>query len=156
MSESRDDLRARIEFQAGQIEKLLAIYSDVLDRARGRPPDLIEVTAIASVLHSFYNGLESIFLLIARDVDEQAPAGPQWHRDLLVLMSTAAAARPEVISPKQVIALSGYLSFRHFYRHSYSFMLEWNQMAPLVQALPEVWGEVHVRLRSFSANLSRN
>jgi hypothetical protein len=38
------------------------------------------MTALASVLHSFYNGLENIFLSIARHVDQQVPTGDRWHR----------------------------------------------------------------------------
>ena len=36
-------------------------------------PDLVEITALASVLHSFYNGLENVFLSISKAVDADVP-----------------------------------------------------------------------------------
>jgi hypothetical protein len=38
----------------GQIDLLFASYADLLERAEKKAPDLVEITAIASVLHSFY------------------------------------------------------------------------------------------------------
>ena len=62
-------------FEIGQIDQLLAVYADLVERVQQRPPDLVEITAIASVLHSFYNGLENIFLSIAKGVDQQVYTG---------------------------------------------------------------------------------
>ncbi len=57
---------SQIKFETGQIDLLFEAYADLLDRVQKRTPDLVEVTAVASVLHSFYNGLENIFLSIAK------------------------------------------------------------------------------------------
>jgi len=57
-----EKVEAQVRFEIGQIDRLLDSYADLLERALHTPPNLIELTAIASVLHSFYNGLENIFL----------------------------------------------------------------------------------------------
>ena len=44
------------------------------------------VDSAALNLHGFYSGLERLFEIIARQVDEQVPAGETWHRDLLLQM----------------------------------------------------------------------
>lgn len=54
---------SQVKFEIEQIDHLLKSYADLLERIQKREPDLIEVTAVASVLHSFYNGLENIFPL---------------------------------------------------------------------------------------------
>ncbi len=54
-----ENVVSRVTFEIGQIDQLLAAYADVLERVQQRTPDLVEITAIASVLHSFYNGLEN-------------------------------------------------------------------------------------------------
>jgi len=137
----------------GQIDQLLAAYADLLERAQKNTPDLVELTAIASVLHSFYNGLENIFLSIAKGLDQHIPSGAQWHRDLLVQMSQETTNRPGVLSSKVVQRLADYLGFRHFYRHSYSFFLDWDEMENLGTSLPEVWDQTRKALQDFLDSL---
>ena len=60
-----DNVVSQVTFEIGQIDQLLAVYADLVERVQQRPPDLVEMTAMASVLHSFYNGLENIFLSIS-------------------------------------------------------------------------------------------
>ena len=60
---------SQVEFEIGQIDQLLEIYADLLEQVRRETPGLVEVAAVASVLHSFYNGLERIFLSIAKGID---------------------------------------------------------------------------------------
>lgn len=64
---------SQVEFELSQIEQLFESYTDLLKRVKERSPDLIEVTALASVLHSFYNGLENTFLSIAKGIDADVP-----------------------------------------------------------------------------------
>ena len=68
---------SQIEFEIGQIDRLFEAYADLLERIHENKPDLVEITALASVLHSFYNGLENIFLSIAKGIDMDVPIGSQ-------------------------------------------------------------------------------
>ncbi len=86
MSESAKKVVGQVIFEVEQIDQLLTVYADLLGRVHQHTPDMVEVTAVASVLHSFYNGLENIFLSIAKGLDQQVPTGSQWHQDLLVQM----------------------------------------------------------------------
>lgn len=45
-----------MRFEIEQIDQLITVYADLLERVQQRTPDLVEVAAVASVLHSFYNG----------------------------------------------------------------------------------------------------
>jgi hypothetical protein len=38
-----------------------------------RSPNLVELTALASVLHTFYTGTEKTLLIIARNIDKKIP-----------------------------------------------------------------------------------
>ncbi|NLW55485.1 MAG: hypothetical protein GX050_02470 [Firmicutes bacterium] len=67
---SNERIKSQIQFQIQQIDKLLKMYSQLLKECREKEPDLVEITAIASVLHSFYNGLENIFEIIAKRIDK--------------------------------------------------------------------------------------
>jgi hypothetical protein len=50
--------------------------------------------------------------------------------------------------------LADYLGFRHFYRHSYSFFLEWDKLQGLVTSLSEAWAQVKEELYRFLESLS--
>lgn len=76
----------QINFEIGQIERLFEEYADLLKQ---KEPTLVELTAMASVLHSFYSGLENIFLSAAKGIDKDIPSGEGWHRKLLRQMAEA-------------------------------------------------------------------
>jgi hypothetical protein len=116
--------------------------------------DLIEVTALASVLHSFYNGLENIFLSIVKGIDNDIPTGAQSHRDLLTRMTQSTSGRAPVLTIETAHQLADYLGFRHFFRHSYSFFLDWYEMEKLVVSLPEVWAQTKAELHLFLEGLA--
>lgn len=140
---------SQIRFEIDQIDRLFSAYADLLKRVRNNNPDLVEVTAVASVLHSFYNGLENIFLSIAKVIDPDVPSGPQWHRDLLTRMTEPTSTRAAVLSNEIALRLADYLGFRHFYRHSYSFFLEWDELEKLAVPAEEIWKKVKAELQLF-------
>jgi hypothetical protein len=145
---------SQVKFEIGQIDQLFESYADLLERAQKNMPDLVEVTAMASVLHSFYNGLENIFLSIAKGIDTYVPTGSQWHRDLLTRMTESTSSREPVLTAEMAHRLADYLGFRHFYRHSYSFFLEWGELEKLVTSLAEVWDQAKDELQLFLDSLS--
>jgi len=144
---------SQVNLEVKQIDQLLESYADLLTRVQKNTPDLVEVTAVASVLHSFYNGLENIFLAIAKGIDAGVPTGSQWHRDLLIRMTESTASRGPVLTTDLAHRLMDYLGFRHFYRHSYSFFLEWDELEKLVTPLAEVWAQVKSELQIFLDSL---
>ncbi|MEW5954320.1 MAG: hypothetical protein AB1815_11465 [Bacillota bacterium] len=146
---------SQVQFEISQIDRLLDSYSNLLEKSRNSEPDLVELTALASVLHSFYNGVENIFLTIAKRIDNNLPDRKHWHRDLLIQMSTVTSNRYRVISGESKLQLAEYLAFRHFYRHSYSFFLSWDEMDKLVNDLRTVWGAVKSDLNNFACTIPK-
>lgn len=146
---SIEQIESQIRFEIQQIDKLFDIYGTLLTSCGHKEPDLVEITAMASVLHSFYNGLEKLFEIIAKRIDDRPFLGEQWHKNLLSEMATPTPRRNPVISEGLKEKLVGYLGFRHFFRHSYSFFLEWEELNRLVIPLDEVWNEVKMEVESF-------
>jgi hypothetical protein len=144
-----ESITVQIQFEMGQIDRLFEFYAGLLADSRQRVPDLVEMTALGSVLHSFYNGVENIFLAVAKEVDRGAPRGAEWHRTLLTSMTQVTSNRGPVISAETAVILSGYLIFRHFYRHAYAFFLDWSKMRSLVIALADVWAQTKQELLAF-------
>ena len=149
-----DKLRHRIELEFEQIDQIFIAYADLLKQSQNQAPNLVEITALASILHSFYNGLENVFSAIAKDIDRGMPAGPQWHRDLLFQMAQPTSNRQTVLKTRTMQELVLYLGFRHFYRHSYAFFLDWNEMEKLVISLPKIWRQTKSELQEFLKGLS--
>ena len=153
LSESVEKVIDQITFEITQIDRLFTVYAELLARVQQRQPDTVEIAAVASVLHSFYNGVENIFLIVAKQIDQNVPTGNQSHRDLLVQMMKQNAHRSKVISTETGKQLGDFLGFRHFYRHSYSFFIDWNELQILVFVLNAVWSQVKSDLDLFKTNL---
>lgn len=148
-----ETISQRVQRDVALIDHLLAAYADLLLQVEQKPPDLVQVTALASVLHSFYNGVESIFIIIAKEIDDAVPTGDRWHRDLLEQMGMANEFR-EVVLPLPIqLQLQNYLAFRHYYRHAYSFFLRWEELRELVLPLTAVWDQTRTVLNQFAARL---
>lgn len=146
---------AQIQFEIEQIDQLFSAYEALFQRAQQpTAPNLVEITALASVLHSFYTGLENIFTSIAKGIDGDVPGGPQSHRDLLLRIGQATVHRSAVLTLETIAMLSNYLGFRHFYRHTYSFFLDWTDLKELVDPLPTAWTQVKTELLVFTRSLS--
>ena len=72
--------RSYIERELDQIERLMREYSELLAVSSEKEPELIARTALGAVFQSFYNGVENIFQTVAKWVDQDVPAGVDWHR----------------------------------------------------------------------------
>jgi hypothetical protein len=107
--------------------------------------------AVALNLQSFYSGVERLFELIARHVDEAVPVGETWHRDLLWQMTREIEARrPAVISQSSAVGLEMCRRFRHLIRNLYATDLAPERMAPVVEGVPQVWAQVQPELLAFA------
>ena len=73
---------------------------------------------------------------------------------LLNQMAEPTVKRASLLTIELVQRLGDYLAFRHFYRHSYSFFLEWEETKKLFIPLEEIWNQTKVELQQFLANLS--
>lgn len=95
--------------------------------------------AAALNLYSFYNGLERLFESVARQVDGTVPAGSAWHRELLEQMALDLTdVRPPVLSRESLALLRDYLGFRHVVRDLYTWELDSQKVAELVDKLPTI------------------
>jgi hypothetical protein len=130
------------------LNRLLSMHHALIEKCAAVPPEPIELSALSAMLHSFYTGIENLFKRVAVQIDGGLPEGDVWHSRILESMTEATAHRSAVISTDLRETLRGYLSFRHVFRHAYSFELRWTKMAGLVL-------EVEGTLRLLEEELSR-
>jgi uncharacterized protein YutE (UPF0331/DUF86 family) len=105
--------------------------------------------AVGYLLHSFYNGCENIFRSIARFFENDVY--PQtWHRDLLKRMKLEIPGyRPRVIDEELFRLLDNFRGFRHKFRHSYSFDLDWERERQVALKLPKALKLFTEQIRNF-------
>ena len=145
-----DKVKEAIEFEFGEIESLFQLYKkELFELDLEQTPNLLELTAFASVLHSFFNGIENILLTIAKNIDKNVPTDSNWHKSLITQMTKENESRKPVLSEKMKDELKKYLTFRHFFRHSYSFHLEWEELKKLVKPIHQVWEKFKSEISSF-------
>lgn len=148
-------LAAELRADLKNIETIAACLDDVRRQARQRPLTALEVSGAAHWLEGFYTAVEDLFTRIARTVDQDMPAGEQWHRELLERMALdVPAVRPAVIGSTLAATLDEYRRFRHRARHVYSPPVpEWEKFSHLVAGLPEVMGQLRQSVRDFIRTL---
>ena len=143
------DLKQDILDSIEDIGDLLASYESLFKTVKQRAPDNIELAAMGTILHSFYTGVEGVFLLVSKQIDKTTPDDSSWHQSLLKQMMAATEERAYLISPESASLLAPYLKFRHFFRHAYAFMLDWSRLKPLADDLISVWGTDREDIATF-------
>ncbi len=147
-------VRDEIELEIKRIDKLLNHYKPLLKKVKTQKPGFIELGSLASLLHSFYNGLENIFTRIARKIDQEMPKGEMWHLQLLEQMARQTEKRKyTIISDETYKDLRKYLGFRHVSRHAYAFDLEWELMRDLVKRIEDVKERTLAEIKSFISKI---
>ena len=110
---------------------------DNLNKALARTnKSTIELAAIGTFLHNIYNGIENILKQTAHLKSIEIPKSESWHKDLLNL-----SASKGIISEELSDQLYEYLTFRHFFIHSYGFMLEEKHLEYLATNIHDIWAE---------------
>ena len=94
-------IKEQIKFKINDIDKLFSEYELIFEKIKGEKPDLFDITILGSVLHSFYNGIENIFEIIAKNIDGNVPAGNKSHQELLHQMASENEKRNEIINEKK-------------------------------------------------------
>lgn len=145
------EIEEQVAIERTNIDQLFAAYQALISKSSQIEPDFIELSALATMLHSFYTGIENIFKRIALKIDGSIPSGNTSHSELLAAMIQSTQHRPPVISDGLRSRLNAYLSYRHVFRHAYSFQLEWDKMRDLVLQSEETWQQLQNALDQFFA-----
>jgi hypothetical protein len=132
-------IKVKITFEISRIEKLITDSSTLINSCKTKEPDFIEISAIAQILHSFYNGIESVIILILKNLNEKLPNDTKWHKTLLEISFGQNSRNFKIFRDEIKNNLNEYLNFRHYIRHSYSSELIWIDFEPLVNNIEESW-----------------
>ncbi|MDR2964322.1 MAG: hypothetical protein LBU88_00920, partial [Treponema sp.] len=146
-------VKIKIRHEISRIDKSLSDVSPLLNLCKIKEqPDIIEMTAVAQVLHSFYNGVESIIVLFFKYMNENLPNDLRWHKTLLEMAYGSNSKKIKILNENAKKDLENYLSFRHFIRYSYSSELDWKVMGPLVKEIENIWKNMKKDFEIFIEN----
>ena len=137
-----NELQRKINFEISQIDILLNDCQPLIDLCKLKTPDFIEMSAAAMVLHSFYNGIENIVIMIFKNNDEKLPNSYKWHTELLEKAFTTNGDRKAIFDNDLQKTLNEYLKFRHFVRHAYGYKLKWEMMEKLFNNIKHNWEKI--------------
>lgn len=140
-----DDIKREIQM----IDENVKCASMLLVKCKSKEPDIYDTLAAGSLLQTYYNGLENIFKLINKNVDKTPITGTNNHTELLMSMFEAKENRPSLFSEDMKPDLKNYLGFRHVFRHSYGYKIEWQKVKPLFEALETNWDKVRNAIMDF-------
>jgi len=124
-------LPKQILVEKDNVEKTLANLKEAMERSE---ISSVELAAIGTFLHNIYNGIENILKQIVRLKGIEVPKSESWHKDLLNLSVSKG-----IISEELSDQLYEYLTFRHFFIHSYGFMLEESHLKGLATDIYDIW-----------------
>ena len=144
-------LRKQIAVEREMMHQLLSDHEPLLRKCAVATPDRIELSALAALLHAFYNGVENVFKRTAVELGEGLPRPEGWHKELLEAMTHPGPQRPKLISVELAAELLEFLKFRHFFRACYPSQLRWRNMAPLATTCREVFARFEQELDVFLA-----
>ena len=143
-------LAARIEQTIADLDGLVSRAQMQLEKAKLQDDDS-HLDGAALNLHGFYTGVEKVFEDIARTVNNTVPSGSEWHRQLLLQMSTDLdPIRPAVIQPETQRCLDEYRTFRHVVRNVYTFNLRPDRVEQLTTQLRNCYEMIGVDLGAFA------
>ncbi len=91
-----DKLKKQVHVELEQLTQLLNTYQPLFKKCLSESPDPIEISALAAMLHAFYNGIENIFKRISTELDGGLAKTEIWHRTLLNSMALPGASRPRL------------------------------------------------------------
>lgn len=138
-------VKTKIYYEISQLDELLNKSEVLISLCKNKEPDFVEITAIGGILHSFYNGLENIFVLIGKSLNFDFKSSHQWHRNLVDFMFAQDVFLPSDLRMR----LTEYMGFRHFYRHTYGYTIKWEKCSHLFLELPNFWQTMKTAIEGY-------
>lgn len=140
---SAKQLRTQIEAEFENIATILSEIHKVL-RPNTDKYSVAELAALSTYVHNIYNGIENTLKRSLVHLGVGVRNTPTWHKDLL-----EDARREGLINHALQQQLMEYLSFRHYFVHSYVFSVSWAELKPLVDNVGGVVELIKSAMDSF-------
>lgn len=106
-----------------QIKEIENIYANLEERKRKRGKAAVE--SIGYQLHNLYCAFEDLFKIVAAAFENHIEDKTKYHSELIKRMTVhIEGVRPPLLSHESFVLLDNLRSFRHLFRHAYSYELD--------------------------------
>ena len=106
-----------------QIQEVEGIYTRIEDRKRRK--DKAAMESVGYQLHNLYCAFEDLFKIVAETFENNIQDKSKYHLELLKRMAISIeGVRPRLLSQECFLLLDNLRSFRHLFRHAYSYELD--------------------------------
>lgn len=140
------------------LQSIKRIY-DKLNREKGtveNTPSEAQLINIGYYLHNLYNAFENIFLNIADVFENQIKEKSRWHYSLQKRMAlNIEDIRPKVISKETSNYLDELRRFRHIFRHSYDYEIDWERLKIVLKKAEKLQRIYQKEIRNFIGFLDK-
>jgi uncharacterized protein YutE (UPF0331/DUF86 family) len=127
-----------------EMDNISAVLQE-LHKARKMPvKEVVVLAGIGAFLQNIYTGIENILKQTLSSKDIVIPSSGQWRKDLLWL-----SVKHKIISDNLSEKIGRYLFFRHFFTHSYTFLLNKDKIEPLSDGIDEVFAEFKTEIERY-------
>lgn len=151
--DAAEALRVEVDNELLNLQQIVQRVDALLQRVDATPNEE-QLIALGKYIHDFYNTVEGIFERIEQRLEVPMPIGRSWHTHLLRQIEREIPnKRPAVVEHELARKLNRFLRFRHLYRHTYGYELQWEELQPLVEMLPEVFTTFRTQLMHFLERL---
>jgi len=140
------------------LQSIKRIY-DKLNREKGKienTPNEAQLINIGYYLHNLYNAFENIFLNVADVFENQVREKSRWHNSLQKRMTlNIEDIRPKAISRETSNYLDELRRFRHIFRHSYDYEIDWERLKIVLKKADKLQGIYEKEIRDFIGFLDK-
>jgi len=106
-----------------QIQEVEGIYTRIEDRKRRK--DKAAMESVGYQLHNLYCAFEDLFKIVAETFENNIQDKSKYHIEILKRMAISIeGVRPRLLSQECFLLLDNLRSFRHLFRHAYSYELD--------------------------------
>ncbi len=111
-----------IGYMKNQREEIIKLLNKI---EQIEPEDEPQTVYVGYLIHNLYCVFEDIFKEIAKTFENQIDDTSKYHRALLKRMTIEIPyIRPSVVSNESFLLLDEMRSFRHVFRHAYTYELD--------------------------------
>ena len=120
-----------------------------LEKVKTRPhKEFVVLVGIGAYLQNIYTGIENILKQLLLHKNIPIPDSPTWHKDLLNL-----AVEHNFITKGTADKMGKYLFFRHFFTHTYGFLLDEVKLKPLMNNIFDVYSEFKREIDNYLSRI---
>lgn len=129
---------------AAEHENIIKVLTEIKTASQREKMEMVVLAGIGAYINNVYNGIENILKQILNSKNIKVERSPSWHKDLIELSCSQG-----IIDGDTADRIGKYMVFRHFFTHSYGFMIDEKKLKPLIENIESDYLDFKTRIDKF-------